>query len=55
VTTLVFSALLIVLGVALLVRTLVAGVGGGLGLLIGALFVLAGVLRLYLQRTMRHG
>lgn len=56
-TTLVFPALLIVLGVAILVRTLIAGVGGGLGLLIGALFVLAGALRLYLQRTVgrQHG
>jgi hypothetical protein len=48
-----FSAVLIVLGIAIIVRTIVAGVGGGLGLLFGVLFVLAGGLRLYLQRT-RH-
>jgi hypothetical protein len=50
VTTTFFSALLVALGVAIIVRTLLAGVGGGLGLLIGAMLVLAGVLRLYLQR-----
>jgi hypothetical protein len=44
------SALLILLGLAIVVRTLAAGVGGGLGLLLGALFVFAGGLRLYLQR-----
>lgn len=46
----VVSAVLIVLGLAIIVRTVAAGVGGGLGLLLGALFVLAGGLRLYLQR-----
>ena len=46
-----FSAVLIVLGIAVIVRTIVAGVGGGLGLLLGVLFVLAGGLRLYLQRS----
>jgi hypothetical protein len=46
----VLSAVLIVLGLAIIVRTVAAGVGGGLGLLLGALFVLAGGLRLYLQR-----
>ncbi len=45
-----FSAVFVVLGVAIIVRTILAGVGGGLGLLIGAMLVLAGVLRLYLQR-----
>jgi hypothetical protein len=50
VTTTVFSGVLVVLGVAILVRTIAGGVGGGLGLLIGSLFVLAGGLRLYLQR-----
>jgi hypothetical protein len=48
-----FSAVLIVLGIAIIVRTIAAGVGGGLGLILGVLFVLAGGLRLYLQRT-RH-
>lgn len=46
----VLSAVLIVLGLAIIVRTVAAGVGGGLGLLLGALFMLAGGLRLYLQR-----
>jgi hypothetical protein len=45
-----FSVVLIVLGVAIIVRTILAGVGGGLGLLLGALVILAGGLRLYLQR-----
>jgi hypothetical protein len=49
-TTVVLSALLVVLGVAIIVRTIAAGVGGGSGLLIGALFVVAGGLRFYLQR-----
>ena len=48
-----FSAVMIVLGIAIIIRTVVAGVGGGLGLILGVLFVLAGGLRLYLQRT-RH-
>jgi hypothetical protein len=48
-----FSAVLIVLGIAIIIRTIAAGVGGGLGLILGVLFVLAGGLRLYLQRT-RH-
>jgi hypothetical protein len=47
------SGLLVLLGLAVIVRTLAAGVGGGLGILFGAMFVLAGGLRLYLQR--RHG
>ena len=46
----VVSGVLVVLGIAIIVRTLAAGVGGGLGLLLGLLFVLAGGLRLYLQR-----
>jgi hypothetical protein len=40
------SRLLVLLGVALIVET--ALVGGGLGFVLGALFVLAGALRLYL-------
>ena len=47
------SSLLVVLGVAIIVRSIAAGVGGDLGLLLGVLFVLAGAGRLYLQR--RHG
>jgi hypothetical protein len=50
VTTLVFSGLLVLLGVAIIVRTVAVGVGGGLGLLLGALFILAGGLRVYLQK-----
>lgn len=42
------SILLIVLGLAVLVRTVVAGIGGGVGLLLGTLLVLAGALRLYM-------
>jgi hypothetical protein len=49
--TLVLSALMIVIGVAMVVRT-VAGGGGpiALGLLLGLLFVAAGVGRLYVER-----
>jgi hypothetical protein len=50
VITYVLSGLLVVLGVVIVIQTLAAGVGGGLGLLIGALFILAGALRLYLQK-----
>ena len=41
----------IALGIALVVRTIAAGVGGGLGIVIGALLILAGTLRLYLSRV----
>ena len=41
--------ILIVLGVGLIVRTIGGGVGGGLGLFLGALLIVAGVLRLYLS------
>ncbi len=47
-STVVFSLLLVGLGVTLLVRT--ATVGGQLGYLLGALFIAAGALRLYLSR-----
>ena len=40
----------VALGIAIVIRTIAAGVGGGLGLVIGALLILAGVLRLYLSR-----
>ena len=43
---------MIALGVAVVVRTLAAGVRGGLGLILGVLLVLAGGLRLYLHRAM---
>jgi hypothetical protein len=44
------SIVMIVIGIALVVRTLVAG-GGALatGIVLGVLFVLAGLARLYLQ------
>jgi hypothetical protein len=48
--TSVLSGVLVVLGLAIIVRTFAAGVGGGLGLLFGVMLVLAGGLRLYLQR-----
>ena len=45
----VLSVILIVLGVGLIVRTIAGGVGGGLGLFLGGLLIVAGVLRLYLS------
>jgi fucose permease len=45
--TVVLSAVLVLLGVALFVETAI--VGGGFGYLLAALFVLAGGLRLYLS------
>jgi hypothetical protein len=50
--TVALAWLLIGLGVAVILRTIAAGVGGGLGLLLGALLVLAGGLRLYLSRRL---
>lgn len=41
------SAVLIALGVAVVVRTVALGVGGGLGLLLGGLMIVAGVARLW--------
>jgi uncharacterized membrane protein HdeD (DUF308 family) len=48
-TTLLFSSVLVLLGVAMIVRTVVAG-GSALatGLLLGALFIAAGAGRIYL-------
>jgi hypothetical protein len=44
------SILMVVIGVALLVRTLVAGGGAvATGVILGLLFVAAGAARLYLQ------
>jgi hypothetical protein len=49
--TQVLSAAMIVIGVAIVVRTVVEGGGGfALGLLVGVLFVAAGVGRLYAER-----
>ncbi len=42
------SLLLVVLGVVVIARTIQVGVGGGLGLVVGAMLVAAGALRLYL-------
>jgi hypothetical protein len=50
----VLSVVMIALGIGILVRTVLAGVGGGLGILLGALLILAGALRLYLSRGL-HG
>jgi multisubunit Na+/H+ antiporter MnhB subunit len=53
-STVALSILMMVIGVALVVRTLSAG-GGALatGLILGLLFVLAGAGRLYLRRLTR--
>ena len=48
--TKVLALLLVVLGAAIVVRTIAAGVGGGLGLCLGVLLLAAGVGRLYLLR-----
>jgi hypothetical protein len=49
-STRVLSIVMIVIGIALIARTLAAG-GGAIatGIVLGVLFVLAGVARLYLQ------
>jgi hypothetical protein len=49
-STRIFSIAMIVIGIALIVRTLAAG-GGAIatGIVLGVLFVLAGMARLYLQ------
>jgi hypothetical protein len=49
--TVALAWVMIALGLAVVVRTLAAGVGGGLGLVLGVLLVLAGCLRLYLHRA----
>jgi hypothetical protein len=46
--TAVISALLVVLGLAVIARSVQVGVGGGFGLIVGALIAAAGALRLYL-------
>jgi hypothetical protein len=48
--TTILAALLVCLGAAAIVRTVLLGVGGGLGLLLGAALVAAGAARLYLAR-----
>jgi hypothetical protein len=47
--TILISVALVGLGIAVIARTVQAGVGGGLGLLLGGMLVLAGGLRLYLS------
>lgn len=55
-TTTVLSTLLVLLGVAMIVRTLAAGGGAiAFGLLIGVLFVAAGLGRLYVNRLLARG
>jgi hypothetical protein len=46
----VLPTLVLLLGVVVVVRTVLAGVGGGLGLLLGGLLIAAGAGRLYLAR-----
>ena len=49
-STRVMSILMVLIGIALLVRTLAAGGGpAATGVLLGALFIVAGAARLYLQ------
>ncbi len=48
-STAALSALLVAVGLAVIVRTVQAGVGGGLGLVLGGLLVAGGALRLYLS------
>jgi hypothetical protein len=45
----VLAVVMIALGVAIFVRTIALGIGGGLGFLFGTLLVAAGALRLYLS------
>ena len=47
----ILTVTMIVLGVAIIVRTITLGVGGGLGFVFGALLLLAGFLRFYLSRA----
>jgi hypothetical protein len=42
------SLLLVGLGLAIVGRTVAAGIGGGLGLFLGSMIVLVGAARLYL-------
>ena len=49
----VLPLVMIALGVALVVRTVAAGVGGGLGLVLGGLLVAAGLLRIYMGTRLR--
>ena len=44
------ATVFVLVGTALIVRTIQVGIGGGLGLLLGGLLIVAGGLRLYLSR-----
>ena len=48
--TTIAAAMLVCLGLAAIVRTVMLGVGGGFGLLLGASLVAAGAARLYFGR-----
>ncbi len=49
----VLPAAMVLIGLALIVRTLVAGAGGvAIGLLLGVLFIAAGAGRLYVERKL---
>ena len=52
--SLTLAVVMVLLGLGVIARTVAAGVGGGLGLLLGALLVAAGLLRLYLDRARRR-
>ncbi len=49
------SVAIILLGVFVVVRTVSLGTGGGLGLLLGGLMIVAGVLRLWIVGPWRRG
>ena len=53
VAVVVFAAIFVVIGVALLVRTAAAG-GGVVGYVLGALFIALGVARITLERQRRR-
>ena len=53
--TRVLSLAMIAIGIALIVRTVLAGGGGGLGFLLGAMFIALGGGRLYLQSRTSDG
>jgi len=49
------AVLVMALGAAVIARTVAAGVGGGLGLLLGGLLLAGGALRLYMLGPWRRG
>jgi hypothetical protein len=55
-TTTVLSTVLVLIGIAMIVRTLAAGGGAiAFGLLLGVLFIAAGLGRLYVNGLLRRG